>query len=55
MDLAWEKDVLPVVEVGEQHDPAQEEGEEHEEAVHHISQAVLQQNNLKFIKLVENF
>ena len=46
MDLTW-KEVLPVVKVGEKHDPAEEEGDEHEEAVHHINQAVLQQNWVK--------
>ena len=46
MDFAW-KEVLPVVKVGEKHDPAEEEGDEHEEAVHHINQAVLQQNWVK--------
>ena len=39
--LKW-KEVLLVVKVGEEHDPAEEEGEEHEEAVDHIQQAVLQ-------------
>ena len=41
VDLTW-KEMLPVVKVGEEHDPAEEEGEEHEEAVDHIQQAVLQ-------------
>ena len=46
VDLTW-NEVLPVVKVGEEHDPAEEEGEEHEEAVHHVNQAVLQQNWVK--------
>ena len=39
--------VLPVVKVGEKHDPAEEEGDQHEEAIHHINQAVLQPNWIK--------
>ena len=46
VDLTWNQ-VLPVVKVGEEHDPAEEEGEEHEEAVHHVNQAVLRQNWVK--------
>ena len=41
------KNNLPVVEIGEEHDSAKEEGHEHEEAVHHVEHAVLHEHELE--------
>ena len=38
---------LPVVEIGEEHDSAKEEGHEHEEAVGHVEHAVLHEHELE--------
>ena len=38
---------LPVVEIGEEHDSAKEEGHEHEEAVDHVEHAVLHEHELE--------
>ena len=38
---------LPVVEIGEEHDSAKEEGHEHEEAVDHVEHAVLHEHGLE--------
>ena len=37
---------LPVVEIGEEHDSAKEEGHEHEETVDHVEHAVLHEHCL---------